>query len=63
MGQHMPIFPAPGSGITLDRLPKMVEFYGNHIILLIAGGLYGHSPDLGENCREFRQFMERVVTG
>ena len=46
--------------MTLAKLPEMVEFYGNDVILLVAGGLYGHGPDLGENCREFRQFVERV---
>ncbi len=60
MGQHKPIFPAPGGGMTLEKLPEMVEFYGNEVILLIAGGLYGHGPDLGENCREFRQFVEQL---
>lgn len=60
MGQLNPIFPAPGGGMTLAKLPEMVEFYGHDVILLIAGGLYGHGPDLGENCREFRKFVEQV---
>jgi len=60
MGAHKSIFPAPGGGMTLDKLPEMVEFYGNEVILLIAGGLYGHGSNLGENCRKFRQFVEQL---
>jgi len=60
MGQLNTIFPTPGGGMTLANLPEMVEFYGHDVILLIAGGLYGHGPDLGKNCREFRKFVEQV---
>lgn len=60
LGQIKPIFPTPGGGMTLARLPEMVEFYGHNVILLVAGGLYGHGPNLEENCRQFRQFAEQV---
>lgn len=60
MGHLSPIFPTPGGGMTLARLPEMVEFYGHDVILLVAGGLYGHGPNLGESCRQFRQFVEQV---
>lgn len=63
MGQLKPIFPTPGGGMTLAKLPEMIEFYGHDVILLIAGGLYGHGPDLGKSCREFRQFLEQAGTG
>ena len=61
LGQIRPTFPAPGGGMTIARLPEMVNFYGNDVILLVAGGLYGHGPDLGENCRLFRQFVEQTT--
>ena len=60
MGNLKPIFPTPGGGMTLARLPEMLAFYGNDVILLIAGGLYGHGPNLQENCRQFREFVERA---
>ena len=62
MGQLGPIFPTPGGGMTLAKLPEMIEFYGSDVILLVAGGLYGHGPDLGENCRQFRQYVEQVYS-
>jgi ribulose-bisphosphate carboxylase large chain len=61
MGHLSPIFPTPGGGMTLDNLPQMMDFYGNDVILLVAGGLYEHGPDLGENCRQFRQYVEHTL--
>ncbi len=58
MGRLKPIFPAPGGGMSLDRLPDMRQVYGSDVIFLIGGGLHQHGPDLVENCRYFRQLVE-----
>ena len=58
MGGYPAIFPMPGGGMSLDRLPEMHQFYGNDVIFLVAGGLYAHSPDLQENARQFRELAE-----
>jgi ribulose-bisphosphate carboxylase large chain len=47
------IFPVAGGGMTLERVPEIVEFYGKEAILLIGGDLQRHGPDLVENCRGF----------
>jgi ribulose-bisphosphate carboxylase large chain len=54
------IFPMPGGGMSVQRVPELLDFYGDDVILLIGGGLFQHGPDLLENCREFRK---RVETG
>ncbi|RME99567.1 MAG: ribulose 1,5-bisphosphate carboxylase large subunit, partial [Chloroflexi bacterium] len=59
MGHLKPVFPTPGGGMTLDRLPDLLDFYGRDVILLIAGGLYGHGSSLIDACRDFR---ERIQT-
>ena len=59
MGQLKTIFPAPGGGMSLDRVPEMLETYGRDLILLIGGGLFKHGPDLAENCRYFRKMVEK----
>ncbi len=59
MGQLKPIFPAPGGGMSLDRVPEMLETYGQDLIFLIGGGLFTHGPDLAENCRYFRKMVEK----
>lgn len=55
MGHLKPIFPIPAGGMTLDRLSEMVQFYGQDVIFLIAGGLYSYGPDLRASCQQFRE--------
>ncbi len=60
--QHIkPIFPAPGGGMSLARVPEMLETYGQDLIFLIGGGLFKHGPDLVENCRYFRKMVETMA--
>jgi ribulose-bisphosphate carboxylase large chain len=63
LGQLKPIFPIPGGGMTLARLPEMLQFYGREVIFLIAGGLYAQGPDLVENCRQFRALVDQKGDG
>lgn len=60
MGQVKSIFPAPGGGMALARVPEMLETYGRDLIFLIGGGLFKHGPDLAENCRHFRRMVENM---
>jgi ribulose-bisphosphate carboxylase large chain len=59
MGQYQPIFPAPGGGMTMEKIPDMLELYGDDVMFLMGGGLYGHSPDLVENVRYFLSLVGR----
>lgn len=60
MGALAPIFPAPGGGMSLSRMPDLAEVYGKDVILLVGGDLFRHGPDLTENCRAFRRLAEQV---
>ena len=60
MGHLKSIFPAPGGGMGLDKVPDMLETYGQDLIFLIGGGLFKHGPDLVENCRYFRKMVEKM---
>lgn len=60
MGPLKPIFPAPGGGMSLDRVPDMLKVYGNDVIFLIGGGLHQQGPDLVENCRYFQRMIESI---
>lgn len=60
MGHLKAIFPAPGGGMSLDKVPDILETYGQDLIFLIGGGLFKHGPDLIENCRHFRKIVERM---
>ena len=60
LGKLAPIFPTPGGGMTLERVPEMLELYGREVIFLIGGGLHQQSPDLVKNSRYFRELVERM---
>lgn len=60
MGHLKSIFPAPGGGMSLSRVPEMLDTYGQDLIFLIGGGLFKHGPDLVGNCRHFRKMVEQM---
>lgn len=59
MGSVRPIFPVPAGGMRLDRVPELVDFYGDHAILLIGGDLYRQGPNIVENCAHFLRLVEQ----
>jgi ribulose-bisphosphate carboxylase large chain len=58
MGSLKAIFPTPGGGMSLERVPEMLKAYGSDVLLLIGGGLMTPGSDLIENCRRFRKLVE-----
>ncbi len=61
MGHLRKSLPMVGGGMTLERLPALLEFYGPEMIFLVGGGLHTHGPDLVANCRAFRELVEIAV--
>ena len=59
MGHIKDAFPAPGGGMTMDKVATMNAFYGQEVVYLVGGGLHRHSDDLTENVRYFM----RLITG
>lgn len=57
MGHIKPIFPSPGGGMTIDKVPDILETYGKEVIFLIGGGLFKHGPDLVENSWYFSKMI------
>jgi S-methyl-5-thioribulose 1-phosphate isomerase len=57
MGRLRSIFPCPGGGMTLGRVPELLKFYGDNVILLVGAGLLSHGRDIVENCRTFRRLV------
>lgn len=58
LGGLAPIVPAPGGGMTLDRVEELAAFYGRDSALLIGGDL--HRGDLLENARRMRAAVEQL---
>jgi ribulose-bisphosphate carboxylase large chain len=51
-------FPAPGGGMTLTRVPEIVEFYGDDVTLLIGGDLF-RGGRLADTAAAFRSAVGR----
>lgn len=47
--------PVPAGGMTLDRVPEMLSFYGPDVMLLIGGGLLSAGERLTEETAAFAQ--------
>lgn len=53
----LPALPAPGGGMTLDRVAELKEFYGRDVALLIGGDLH-RGDDLTSTAAGFRAAVE-----
>jgi len=57
LGDLRPIFPTPGGGMVLSRVPELLALYGNDVMLLIGGDLYRAGPDVTANATRFRDLL------
>jgi ribulose-bisphosphate carboxylase large chain len=48
-----PALPVPAGGMTVERVPEMIQGYGNDTMLLIGGGLLSAGEHLLARSREF----------
>jgi ribulose-bisphosphate carboxylase large chain len=60
MAHIKPIFSAPGGGMSLERIPEMIQTYGQDVIFLIGGALHKIGPDLIENCRRYMRQLKMM---
>ena len=54
-----PAAPVPAGGMTLARVPELLDFYGRDVILLIGGNLLAARERLVEETRAFVTRVER----
>lgn len=57
-----PALPAPGGGMSVQRAPELVEFYGEDVVLLIGGSLH-EGGDLRRSAEAFREAARRATRG
>jgi ribulose-bisphosphate carboxylase large chain len=53
-------FPMPAGGLTVERVPDLLQFYGRDCILLIGGGLYRTGQALFERTRALVEQVARA---
>lgn len=58
-GALKPCVPVPAGGMTPDRVPEMLDFYGRDVMLLIGGALLAARERLTEETAAFQRTVER----
>ncbi len=56
-----PCVPIPAGGMTVDRVPEMLEFYGADVMLLIGGGLLTAGEKLTEQTALFTEEVAKFA--
>ncbi|WP_158969903.1 RuBisCO large subunit C-terminal-like domain-containing protein [Chachezhania sediminis] len=57
-GPGLPILPSPGGGMSLDRLPDMMQLYGEDCVYLLGGSLLRYGDWIGDAIREMRTALD-----
>jgi ribulose-bisphosphate carboxylase large chain len=57
LGELKSIFPAPGGGMSLARIPELLKFYGNEVIFLVGGDLLRNNAEIERNCERYREMV------
>ena len=50
-----PAIPVPAGGMTLARVPEMLQFYGKDVMLLIGGDLLSAGDRMADEAAKFQQ--------
>jgi ribulose-bisphosphate carboxylase large chain len=58
LGGCRTIFPAPGGGMSLARIPELLKFYGNEVIFLVGGDLLRNRAEIEKSCERYRKMVD-----
>ncbi len=62
-GGLKPSMPVPAGGMTLERVPEILKFYGDDMMILIGGGLLAAGDRLTEQAASFVAQVEALSAG
>jgi ribulose-bisphosphate carboxylase large chain len=57
-GPGRPILPAPGGGMSLERLPDMMRLYGEDCVYLLGGSLLRYGENIGQAIHQMRAALD-----
>ena len=57
-GHGKQILPSPGGGMSVERLPEMVQMYGENCLYLLGGGLLRYGDRIGEGILAMRKALD-----
>lgn len=53
LGHFRSTLPGPAGGMSVERVPELIDFYGRDMVLLVGGNLHRASADLTRNALAF----------
>ncbi len=53
--------PAPGGGVTAERLPELIDAYGLDTMFLVGGDMFRLGPNLTDNTRYLLDILNRSI--
>ena len=59
-GIGKPILPSPGGGMSIDRLPDMMDLYGRDCVYLLGGSLLRYGDDIGDAIKDMRERLSEA---
>ena len=62
LGSMPRAFPVPAGGLSVDRVPELVSFYGQDVMLLIGGSLLAAGNALPDRVKEFVQAAAQAAS-
>jgi ribulose-bisphosphate carboxylase large chain len=63
LGPTLPAVPTPAGGMRLERVPELIEFYGEDVMLLIGGSLQVPPGRVGPRARAFVEAVAGAANG
>ncbi len=60
MGNLKKTFPGPAGGMSIDGIPASYEVYKDNVAFLVGGGLFRHGSNLVDNCKYFKELVEKI---
>ena len=54
-------FPGPSAGIHPGLVPRILQDYGNDVIINAGGGVHGHPQGARAGAKAFRQALDRAL--
>ncbi len=61
LGNLNSLLACPAGGMQIDRIPDMLNHYGEDVALLIGGGLFANDRPLAENCKIVKESVENLM--
>jgi ribulose-bisphosphate carboxylase large chain len=58
-----PVFPVASGGLHPGLVPKLMEYFGNNVVIQAGGGIHGHPDGTINGAKALRQAVDATILG